>query len=560
MPADVHGVFHADWFYEENDGAADDSQHFNRDGNDWRIAINSRYGLNSGNPASAYASHGVTHDVPDVDHGLRVEATILFDDAQRYGGVYFLHDGGANPPDSTGNGYGVVQEDNNLRIFEVAAGVQTQQRTVVYVVGQGETVYYYITADVDSGGALMINVRVSKVNMNTAKAAAVKAEWIDVVAPFTTGSTLYLFLDGNTGWFENIQLYWEAESPCYECFVKHTLTKGANTFEAIVGRNPDTGTVPFYLGMGIRIFAQDTNDAVVQQFEGQLEEIVKTERFGSGMACILRGRDFRGELMDRLVNAGYDDTYHNILDAIVENYSEHLTWEGSIIAAGGAISRDFRERNAYEAIRDLAEENGFYVYQDMERRLIVNDTFNDATAAIKLTTDNAVAGNNKVMENSVPVSLHQLINRVKVYGDETLGPQPFADQSDGASISAFGTREFLWVDKRIETNAQCQARANYIKDRYKDSVEHMSIDVFGHETVFPGDIVEVTIGHQALSGQAFLVLDADYDLMSEQHHFELVKGTAGAPATANEVHRRDFEKVQRDLSERVSRLETHRVV
>jgi hypothetical protein len=435
--------------------------------------------------------------------------------------------------------------------------VQTQRATTAYAVAQNDIVYYYITAALVSTD-VAIEVRASKISIDDAKAlVSATVGWVDSASPFTSGSYFHLWADDGTLGFKEFQAYWSEHYLNFEGNTKHVLTRGASTFRVVLGRDPDTGQVEYSVGDEIRIFVQDASANDVWMFEGYIEDIRKTARYGAGFASIITGRDFRGELLDRLVVEDYSTlSYNAIMKDIILNYSTHLT--PLIDAAANVITRSFKERNAYEAILDLAEESDFYVWMNPQtRQLVVSSTFNDVTGSVTITTD-AVGG--KVINSDVPVSMHQLINRVKVYGDNLLGPQPSADRSDATSIAAYQTREFLITDQRMQTNAECQSRADYFKDKYKDEVDHMSVDVFGYESTRPGDLVTVTSTMQNLSGDAFLVLEAEYDIVKDIHHFELIKGTAGSPATAVEIHRLDAEKVQRNISERASRLEAHWIV
>lgn len=544
-----HRIFHADYFLEDNDVGSDDSRHFTRGSGDWRINT-SRYGLNTA-AVNEWAYHTMTHTVTE-DFGLRLEITLEFTHATRDGGVYFLHSS-TNQPNSNGNGYGVIQRNDDIKIYEVIGGAQTQRATAAYAVAMNDTVYYYITVDYD-GSDNVIEVRASKVSIADAKGLAATVSWTDSASPFTSGDYFHLWVNDCTAFFHEFQAYWTEHDLVFEGSTKHILTRGASTFRVVLGRDPDTGTSPYAIRDEIRIFSQDANDNDVLKFEGYIEEIMKTARYGAGFAMIITGRDFRGELLDRLVVHNYENVAQAaILKDIILTYSEHLT--PVLDAAAAVISRYFKERNAYEAILDIAEENGFYVWMDpTTRQLAVSATFRDTTATVKITTD-SIGG--KVIADEVPLSMNQLINRVKVYGDNKLLPQPSADQSDATSVASFGTREYLITDQRVQTNAECQSRADYYKDKYKDQVDHMSVDVFGYESTRPGDLVEVTSTMQNLSADAFLVLEAEYDIIRDVHHFEMVRGTAGAPATAVEIHRNDFEKVERKVSERAAKLEAH---
>ena len=556
MAASIHRVFHADWFCEPNSGAPSHSRHFIRDGvHNWRLNAWS-YGLWAPPAANAWAYHARTHLIPDADHELVIEITMEGLDGGFVGGCYFCHDTVGSDPYTNGNGYAIAQSGPDLEIWEVVAGTNNKRDETAYATGPGGTMNYYYATMTYAG---VISAGASQVSMAAAKADLGRVTWAsgDVGA---SGICFYLWsnIASRTYWHE-IQLYLSEEPGVFACVVNHMLTRGASTFDATVIRNPDTGTTHWRIGDGVRIYGEDSAGNDVQQFEGYLEEVVKTSRYGTGMAQRMKGRDFRGEMLDRLIYFDFIAyPYHAIFDHIIKNYSSHLTWDGSVQAAAGVISRDFRERNCYEAILDLAEENGFYIWQDMQRRLWVGDTFIDRTGAVLFTTD-AVGG--RVLSNEVPISMHQLVNQVKVYGDDLAGPpQIQAIRDDINSIAKYQTRDYLIVDRKIQTIAECQARADYFCDRYKNQVQHMSIDMHGYEDVFPGDIVAVTSSMQNLNADAFLVLSAMYDLMSEVHHFELVKGTAGAPATANEIHRKDMATIHHEMSERASRIETHRVV
>ena len=539
---ELRKVFVYDWFHEPDAGASADSRYWKKGAaGTWRIQSDTYEQTDTG-VNNAYAYHTKSHD---LGMSLRCEFKLYFKSASRRGGFYFLHSSSSSPHNN-GNGYGVRQVDDTLYISEVASGSQTNRANTTFAVSNGDTVYYYVKAS--SGDSCVIEVRASKTSMAAAKAlSSPTVTWTDS-SPLTSGSYFHLWTDVADVRFDDIKVYWDDEHSIIDCMCHYILTIGSSTFNVALPEKED-GTLLYDIRDMIAIYAYDLSDSEIQIFDGYIEEIRQSPRAGGIVTLI--GRDFRGELLDRLVSHEFETTStKTILEYIVNNYSEHLTPQ--VDAAATNISRYFKERNAYEAILDVAEEAGFTVVASLERQLIITATYSDMSGAYSLSDE--IAGG-VAITGEHPVSMNQLVNKVKVFG-QSGAPQITYTSEDTTSEGSYGIREMLIVDRRLEANADAQRRADYFVNKYKNKVMHLNYDVFGWEGVFPGVLINVTLSTLGITLSKWLILEKVYTFDTGISTLELVRQEGGQ---TYEIHRIDYDKVMKRASERASRLEAHGV-
>ena len=190
------------------------------------------------------------------------------------------------------------------------------------------------------------------------------------------------------------------------------------------GRFSDT----FTIGQTITILAeQDVNPPTTTLFVGVIEEINMTG-VPNNEFLELSGRDFSARLMDATIEPEvYNSTEASaIITDIVDKYVSNITTTNVNVTSTTIPRRVYLQTNVYDAIKELAEETGFYFFVD------TNQDLNFIRRGSTSTT--TILNNTNVIKSQVINNNENLFNRVFVYGDRYLTGRRQTFIADGGSV------------------------------------------------------------------------------------------------------------------------------
>lgn len=301
-----------------------------------------------------------------------------------------------------------------------------------------------------------------------------------------------------------------------------SVTRGAKQFKAIIENLDGAKTGKYEQYRDVEI----TSEGVVI-FKGRIESIVPKSHTGE---IELMGKDYLGELMQQFIVESYVNTLtSDIVNDLVLKYAPSLT-RTNIVATTRTISRTFKGVTAFDAIQELADEDGFDFWSDH-----IKD-FHYKEKAFVSSGLNIEIGISPIFDFKFPQVGRNIINRVMVYGKVVTGVQVAVMVEDRASQSHYGViKEHLIIDGKIETEAQAEERANAFLNEHAWVVQSGEMVVDGYETLDAGELVYIKVPDHKIDGN-FLVIEkrhavpgtttinvAEYDVGVEGFLIDLIR-------------------------------------
>ena len=203
---------------------------------------------------------------------------------------------------------------------------------------------------------------------------------------------------------------------------------GAGSFNVRFNNDRGRFTDTFVIGQTISILAdQDVNPPTTLLFVGIIEEINLTG-VPNNEFLELSGRDFSARLMDATIEP---EVYNNveastIITDIITKYVSNITTTNVNVTSTTIPRRVYLQANVYDAIKEIAEETGFYFFVD---------TSQDLNFRIRgSTSTSTILNNTNVIKSQVINNNENLFNRIFVYGDRYLTGRRQTFIADGGSV------------------------------------------------------------------------------------------------------------------------------
>lgn len=247
--------------------------------------------------------------------------------------------------------------------------------------------------------------------------------------------------------------------------------------------------------------------AGIKVFSGRIEDLRPTQDKRYGNVVEVYGRGMQVELTDRMVLEVYTAQVRSaIVNDLLTNYAPHIS-NNNVTTTTTAITRTFRGVTPWDIILEMAKEEGFEVWVDLD------DDLHFEEREFEKSDQSIVMGTDDIIDFDFPNEGREIINRVYVYGDPDVGGgQPIAMAEDRESQEFYGQggneviKSKVIVDKEIQTEAEAQSRAEDFIDQHAWIIPHGRIKVIGYENLRVGTTVSVDFDTDCDVSGEYLVL------------------------------------------------------
>ena len=189
----------------------------------------------------------------------------------------------------------------------------------------------------------------------------------------------------------------------------------ASNFRAVVDNRIGIHKTRFSVGQEVIIKMQeDVNPPTNTVFVGLVENITFQGKPSVDEKIILTGRDYTARLQDVVVEPTVytDQEVSTIVTDIITNFVDDITTTNVNVTTTTLSRIQFKNKNAFDALRELAELSGFTFYIDTSKDLNFK---NKASTSTGLTFDST-----NTLSTKFKISDQELYNEVFVYGGRYL--------------------------------------------------------------------------------------------------------------------------------------------
>lgn len=195
--------------------------------------------------------------------------------------------------------------------------------------------------------------------------------------------------------------------------------------------------------------------------------------------------------MRRLMSRFHSGTFTTqsrsaIVESLVDDYGEIITTVSGITATSESITRLYKAISVFDAILDLANELNFDVWIDTALEFF----FVERGTTHSGLTISYTGGH--VISADAPAAGRDCFNRVIVFGNpDAVGGQPVVQVDDMASQLTYNMikEHEVVADPTLATEQECYDRGQQIILGQSDVVPSPTIQVFGYESLLPGQTV-----------------------------------------------------------------------
>lgn len=254
-------------------------------------------------------------------------------------------------------------------------------------------------------------------------------------------------------------------------------------------------------------------------FSGRIENVVvERQTAGGGDTIKIEGRDYRAELTERFVLESYPsgtDTGFVVRDLIAKNSSNLTT--SNVRNSGRTLqaTRTFKGKTAYSEIRNLAKEDSFNFYVDID---------NDAHYAPLSFVDSGITiqpGSQVILNVKPPLLGYELINKVTVFGATVGGSRISASLDDFTSQQTYGIiKEKFIIDENITSTGDAVSTAQSFLDQQATVSQIVEVTVIDHADISPGTILRFIYPNFKIDDQ-FVVIEKIHNFPSRETHLKL---------------------------------------
>ena len=275
------------------------------------------------------------------------------------------------------------------------------------------------------------------------------------------------------------------------------VTEEVGEFTAVLNNNSKTYNNVYSGGETIHIYIDWGATPTTEVFEGTVEEVDDVFDYEYGSSLKLRGVHVAGDLLETKVTEEKDAVAaHTIITDLITDYASGYTSTnvGTSGTAATEITAKWEERPFWSVIKDICEISGCDCYVDDDK-----DFHFFPALSIDCTLDACVWGDNLIEVEGLSTDTIDVVNRIKIYGEDENGLPIIATAEDTTSQTTYGLKEKIIKDTNISTYSDASARATAELDA--DPVLKGAAKCRGMTFINPGERIWITNPLQEIHGQ-----------------------------------------------------------
>ncbi len=222
--------------------------------------------------------------------------------------------------------------------------------------------------------------------------------------------------------------------------------------------------------------------ATTKRFRGRIEKVSYQNQ-----TVKITGRSESVKLLNITVTKSYSNIETSvIIKELFDTYASNFTYS-NVSTSTTNVTVNWYQKPFWDCVQELCKSSGFDIYIDSSL-----DCHYFLAGSVRNSTDAVIHDSNLFDVGDFAYDQSLLKNTIIVYG-ANIGSLPLIKTAkDSDSINTYGLKELIINDTNITTETQCQERANYELNLYKNPPLTGDVTSIGLATIQPGEKIQIS--------------------------------------------------------------------